>query len=149
MHSCSGWYSLFLPRCWRGVCAMLSVTHSQYCMEQWWREGKLFVGSAEPLLVPSIIASETTYVFVQNRHGINVTGTIQTHFHLLFPAGFFVPYVCPLEPLVHFFIHSWPFYHLFLANSIQHRNRYLLQIHHKVSIKPFILPRPLSIYHSL
>lgn len=28
MHSCSGWNSLFLPRCWRGVCAMLCHTLS-------------------------------------------------------------------------------------------------------------------------
>lgn len=92
MHSCGGWYRLFLPRCWRGVCGMLSVTHYQYCMDQWWREGKLFVGSAERLLVPRIIGSEATYLFVQNSHGIKVADTVQTYFHSLFPAGFFVPY---------------------------------------------------------
>ena len=63
----------------------------------------LFFGSAEPLLIPSITASETIYVFVQNCHGINVIETVQTHFHPLFPAGFFFPYDSPLEPLVHFF----------------------------------------------
>lgn len=69
------------------------VTHYQYCMEQWWRERKLslqlFVGSAEPLLIPRITASESTYIFVQNCHGINVIDTVQTHFHPLFPEGFF------------------------------------------------------------
>lgn len=103
-------------------------------------EGKEnFVGSAEPLLVPNIIASETTFVFV---HGINVTDIVQTHFHI-FPARLFFMWLYPLEPLVQFFLHSWLFYHSFLANSIQHRSRYLLQIHHKVSLNPFILPGPL------
>jgi len=60
----------------------------------------LFVGSAEPLL---IAASGSTYAFVQNCHRINVIATVQTHFHPLFPAGLFLPYDYPLEPLVHFF----------------------------------------------
>lgn len=65
----------------------------------------LFVGSAEPLLIPSITACETTDVFVQNCHGINETDTVQTHFHPLFPASlvFFFPYDYPLQSLVHFF----------------------------------------------
>ena len=49
----------------------------------------LFVGSAEALLIPSTTASETTYVFVQNCHGVNVIDTVQTYFHPLFPPGFF------------------------------------------------------------
>lgn len=49
----------------------------------------LFFGSAEPLLISSTTASEATYVFVQHCHRINVIDTVQTHFHPLFPAGFF------------------------------------------------------------
>lgn len=63
----------------------------------------LFVGSAEPLLIPSVTASETTYVFVQNCHGINVIDTVQAIFVLFSLQVFIFPYDCPLEPLLRFF----------------------------------------------
>lgn len=92
MHSCSaGTASFFLAVGEESV--QCSVSHT---INIAWNNGEgkesSLAGSAEPLLVPRIIASETTYVFVQNSHGINVTDPVQTYFHPLFPAGFFVPY---------------------------------------------------------
>lgn len=47
----------------------------------------LFVDSAEPLLISSMTACQTAYVFVQNCHGINIIGAVQTLIHSVFPAG--------------------------------------------------------------
>lgn len=107
MLSCSGWYSLSLPHCWRGGCSMLSVTHYQYYIDQWWRKGKLSLSLCwfSRTTLNSQHNCLWDYLCICTELSWNKCNRdCSNSFSSSFPCRvFFFPYDSPLEPLVHFF----------------------------------------------